>query len=43
MYRENEFTLVDALSTGHHESDRLSDAINLPYNFVDEAERLASG
>lgn len=36
----DEFVLVDALSAKHYESSHLPGAINLPYEFVDEAESL---
>ncbi|MDQ3387638.1 MAG: rhodanese-like domain-containing protein [Actinomycetota bacterium] len=35
-----ELTLVDALSAAHYESSHLPGAINLPYEFVDEAEKV---
>jgi rhodanese-related sulfurtransferase len=35
-----EFVLVDALSAEHYQSSHLPGAINLPYEFVDEAEEL---
>jgi rhodanese-related sulfurtransferase len=38
--RGDEFVLVDALSAGHYESSHLPGAINLPYEFVDEAEKV---
>ena len=40
MDREEKFILLDALSAEHYESSHLPGAINLPYEFVDEAERL---
>jgi len=40
MDRGEKFVLVDALSQEHYESSHLPGAINLPYEFVDEAERL---
>ena len=40
MDRGDEFVLVDALSAGHYESSHLPGAINLPYEFVDEAEKV---
>lgn len=40
MDRGEEFVLVDALSAKHYESSHLPGAINLPYEFVDEAESL---
>jgi rhodanese-related sulfurtransferase len=42
MDRGEKFVLVDALSAGHYESSHLTGAINLPYEFVDEAESLLS-
>lgn len=38
--RGDEFVLVDALSAKHYESSHSPGAINLPYEFVDEAESL---
>lgn len=38
--RGDDFVLVEALSRKHYESSHLPDAINLPYEFVDEAERV---
>ncbi len=38
--RRDDFVLVDALSAEHYESSHLPGAINLPYEFVDEAERV---
>ena len=38
--RGEKFVLVDALSAKHYQSSHLPGAINLPYEFVDEAERL---
>ena len=38
--RKNDFVLVEALSQKHYESSHLPGAINLPYEFVDEAERV---
>jgi rhodanese-related sulfurtransferase len=38
MDREESFVLVDALSDEHYQSSHLPGAINLPYEFVDEAE-----
>jgi rhodanese-related sulfurtransferase len=38
MDREESFVLVDALSAEHYQSSHLPGAINLPYEFVDEAE-----
>ena len=40
MGRGDEFVLVDALSSEHYGSSHLPGAINLPYEFVDEAESL---
>jgi rhodanese-related sulfurtransferase len=40
MDRGERFVLVEALSQRHYESSHLPGAINLPYEFVDEAERL---
>jgi rhodanese-related sulfurtransferase len=42
MDRGESFVLVDALGTEHYESSHLPGAINLPYEFVDEAERSSS-
>ena len=38
--RGEDFVLVEALSRKHYESGHLPGAINLPYEFVDEAERV---
>ena len=38
--RGEKFVLVDALSQGHYESSHLPSVINLPYEFVDEAEEI---
>ena len=38
--RGDDFVLVEALSRNHYESSHLPGAINLPYEFVDEAERV---
>jgi rhodanese-related sulfurtransferase len=38
--RGDDFVLVEALSKKHYESSHLPGAINLPYEFVDEAERV---
>ena len=38
--RGDEFVLVDALSQEHYASSHLPGAVNLPYEFVDEAEKL---
>ena len=38
--RGDDFVLVEALSRKHYESSHLPGAINLPYEFVDEAERV---
>ena len=40
MDRGEEFVLVDALSAEHYQSSHLLGAVNLPYEFVDEAESL---
>ncbi len=40
MDREESFVLLDALSAKHYQSSHLPGAVNLPYEFVDEAERL---
>jgi rhodanese-related sulfurtransferase len=40
MDRGDDFVLVAALSRRHYESSHLPGAINLPYEFVDEAERV---
>ena len=40
MDRGEEFVLVDALSAKHYESSHLPGAVNLPYEFVDEAETV---
>ncbi len=40
MNRGESFILVDTLSAKHYESSHLPGAINLPYEFVDEAESL---
>ena len=40
MDRGEKFVLVDALSAKHYDSSHLPDAINLPYEFVDEAETV---
>jgi rhodanese-related sulfurtransferase len=40
MDRGEEFVLVDALSAEHYQSSHLPGAVNLPYEFVDEAESL---
>ena len=40
MDRGESFVLLDALSAKHYQSSHLPGAINLPYEFVDEAERL---
>jgi rhodanese-related sulfurtransferase len=40
MDRGESFVLVDALSTKHYQSSHLPGAVNLPYEFVDEAEKL---
>jgi rhodanese-related sulfurtransferase len=38
--RGDDFVLVEALSQRHYESSHLPGAINLPYEFVDEAEKV---
>ena len=38
--RGEPFVLVDALGPGHYESSHLPGAVSLPYEFVDEAERV---
>lgn len=40
MDRGDDFVLVDALSTAHYEASHLPGAVNLPYEFVDEAEKV---
>ena len=40
MDRGDDFVLVEALSQKHYASTHLPGAINLPYEFVDEAERV---
>lgn len=40
MDRGEKFVLVDALSAKHYESSHLHGAVNLPYEFVDEAETI---
>ena len=40
MGRGDDFVLVEALSRKHYESSHLPGAINLPYEFVDEAENV---
>ena len=40
VYRGDEFTLVEALSERHYETSHLPGAVNLPYEFVDEAEKV---
>lgn len=40
MDRGDDFVLVEALSHKHYESSHLPGAINLPYEFVDEAESV---
>jgi rhodanese-related sulfurtransferase len=40
MDRGESFILVDALSAEHYQSSHLPGAVNLPYEFVDEAESL---
>ena len=38
--RGDDFVLVEALSQRHYQSSHLPGAINLPYEFVDEAEKV---
>ena len=40
MDRGDDFVLVEALSQKHYESSHLPGAINLPYEFVDEAGKV---
>lgn len=40
MDRGGHFVLVDALGPEHYASSHLPGAINLPYEFVDEAEKV---
>jgi rhodanese-related sulfurtransferase len=40
MDRGDDFVLVEALSHEHYTSSHLPGAINLPYEFVDEAEKI---
>src|ERR671932_570407 len=40
MDRGDDFVLVEALSARHYESTHLPGAINLPLEFVDEAEKV---
>jgi rhodanese-related sulfurtransferase len=40
MDRGEGFVLVDALSQEHYASGHLPGAVNLPYEFVDEAEKV---
>ena len=40
MDRGDDFVLVDALGREHYESSHLPGAVNLPYEFVDEAGRV---
>jgi rhodanese-related sulfurtransferase len=40
MDRGGDFVLVDALGPEHYESSHLPGALNLPYEFVDEAKRV---
>jgi rhodanese-related sulfurtransferase len=40
MGRGDDFVLVEALSARHYQSSHLPGAINLPYEFVDEADRV---
>lgn len=38
--RGDDFVLVDALGPDHYGSSHLPGAVNLPYEFVDEAEKV---
>ena len=40
MDRKDDFVLVEALSQKHYASTHLPGAINLPYEFIDEAETV---
>jgi rhodanese-related sulfurtransferase len=40
MDREDDFVLVEALSRRHYETSHLPGAINLPYEFIDDAEKV---
>jgi rhodanese-related sulfurtransferase len=40
MDRRDDFVLVEALSQQHYQSSHLPGAINLPYEFVDDAEKV---
>jgi rhodanese-related sulfurtransferase len=40
MDRGDDFVLIEALSQKHYASIHLPGAINLPYEFVDEAEKV---
>jgi rhodanese-related sulfurtransferase len=40
MDRGEKFVLVDALSAKHYDSSHLPGAINIPYEFVDEAKTV---
>ncbi|MGB3633381.1 MAG: rhodanese-like domain-containing protein [Rubrobacteraceae bacterium] len=40
--RGDDFVLVDALGQQHYERSHLPGAINLPYEFVDDAEQVLS-
>ena len=40
MDRGDDFVLVEALSHAHYASSHLPGAINLPYEFVDDAEKV---
>jgi rhodanese-related sulfurtransferase len=40
MDRGDDFVLVEALSRRHYDSSHLPGAINFPYEFVDDAERV---
>lgn len=40
MESGDDIVLVDALSPAHYESSHLPGAVNLPYEFVDKAEKV---
>ncbi len=40
--RGDDFVLVDALGRQHYERSHLPGAVNLPYEFVDDAEQVLS-
>ena len=40
IQRRDDFVLVEALSQKHYETSHLPGAINLPYEFVDEADKV---